>query len=309
MDSSNAIVNSSPSLLTKHCATIDGLQAVGTAIAASGMVGAKNPNQGIVVALTCAQEGLTLLDFSRTYHLIDNNVSMRADAMLARYNARGGAHRVIERTPECAKIELSRGKNSRKDTFELTWEDAQKEPFVYAGKDGMKNKKLKTNWATPRARMQSLWARVCSDGIRAVDPAVVSGSYSPEELQDIPNSPAAIDAASVSPEAADAIVPTPDGEIEDATIIEEPEVVVCETGPEPEAESASEPNADEDTTDYTVMPDGKLVGKPFAEMNTAILTQIKTLIEEKDPRGVSLKQGHLAVVLSLLEERKTEGGA
>ena len=49
-------------------------------------------------------------------------------------------------------------------------------------KDG---KTYKDNWATPRSRMQMLWARVVSDGVRTMAPEICSGIYTPEETADI----------------------------------------------------------------------------------------------------------------------------
>ena len=43
---------------------------------------------------------------------------------------------------------------------------------------------LKAKYSTPRARMQMLWARCVSDGVRVVAPECVQGIYTPEETSD-----------------------------------------------------------------------------------------------------------------------------
>ena len=43
---------------------------------------------------------------------------------------------------------------------------------------------LKAKYSTPRARMQMLWARCVSDGVRVVAPECVQGIYTPEETAD-----------------------------------------------------------------------------------------------------------------------------
>lgn len=154
------------------------LEAIGTLFERSGMFGCTQQGQGLVLAMTCVMENKTPLEVVETYHIIDGRPSKRADAMLASLIELGGTYKILERSPTCAKIELKYKDASYVEAF--TWEEAQKEPYVYQ-KDG---KTLKKNWATPRARMQSLWARVTSDGVRVVCPLANRGNYTPEEIQD-----------------------------------------------------------------------------------------------------------------------------
>lgn len=116
--------------------------------------------------------------------------------MLTGFHERGGESKLICRTPEKASIELTyKGKT---ETFTLTWEDAQKEPFVYSAKykeseiiemlAADKKPLLKPKYATPRSRQTMLWARVVSDGIRATCPEVNYGTYTAEEISDIVDS-------------------------------------------------------------------------------------------------------------------------
>lgn len=169
-----------------------GIQVLGTAIAKSGMFGCESEHQGIVLAMECFARRQPPLTLQEKYHLIKGKLSMKADAMLAGFNQGGGKHRIIERTADRAAIELEL--DSQKQVFSLTWEDAQNEPFVYNGNESdtvkslAKNDKskltLKAKYATPRSRSQMMWARVVSDGVRAMMPGVNCGNYTPEELED-----------------------------------------------------------------------------------------------------------------------------
>jgi hypothetical protein len=149
---------------------------MGAVITKSGMFGCSRPEEGTIIALACMAERKSPFEIKRTFHLINGNLTMRADAMLANFRAKGGKHKILEQTPERAAVQLTiEGETA---TFELTWADAQKEPFVWKSD----SKTPKTNWATPRARLQTLWARVVSQGVRSMAPEVVAGVYAPEEL-------------------------------------------------------------------------------------------------------------------------------
>lgn len=157
------------------------IPAVGQAIAQSGIFGPTSPATGIVIALECAAQRCSPFDLARRYHVIESKLSMRADAMLAKFRQRGGRHRIIRRDSECAAVELSL--DGETVVFALTFEEAKDEPFVWS-----KVKELKKNYATPLSRMQMLWARVVSDGVRTMAPEVVAGSYTPEEVVDFTDS-------------------------------------------------------------------------------------------------------------------------
>lgn len=150
----------------------------GAEIALSKMFGCANEAQGKVFAMACLCEETNPIALSRKYNVIENNLSMKSDAMLAELRARGGKHRVLERTAEKASVEITYDDQVYVESF--SWDEAQIEPYVFC-KDG---KTLKKNWATPRARRQMLWARVISEAVRTVAPEIVSGIYTPEETID-----------------------------------------------------------------------------------------------------------------------------
>lgn len=165
---------------------------LGQAITKSGMFGVAGDKQGEVLAWECLARRQPPLTLAETYHVINGRLSMKADKMLANFNEAGGKHKIVARTAEQATIEMTLGNDTQ--TFSMSWEEAQQEPFVYNEKEkeaaqqlaaGNRTKlTIKTKYATPRARMQMLWARVISDGVRAMFPSANGGRYTPEEIDD-----------------------------------------------------------------------------------------------------------------------------
>lgn len=153
------------------------IQHVGNVIAKSGLFGCRTDAQGQVLVLAALAENKSVIQISREYHVMPDGLSMKYDTMLAKFLAMGGKHRVIQRDADGAVIELTIDGQAQR--FSFSWQDAVGEPFVYD-----KHGKFKTNYATPRARMQMLWARVVSDGVRVMAPGVVAGIYTPEEVDE-----------------------------------------------------------------------------------------------------------------------------
>jgi hypothetical protein len=152
---------------------------LGDWIAKSGMFGCEKLEQGKILALTCMCERISPIQFKRKYHMVQGELTQRADNMLAEFRQKlNGTHKVIARTSEVAEIELTLGKDVTR--FKVSFDELKAEPFIYT-KDG---KTLKKNWNTPRARMQMLWARVVSDAVRAIAPEIVAGVITPEEADE-----------------------------------------------------------------------------------------------------------------------------
>jgi hypothetical protein len=157
----------------------------------SQMFGCESPSQASILALACLVSGRDPLSLPMEYHLMKGKLTLKAEAMLGRLVRDGGSYQVIEHSPNAAEIMIeSRG---RKFHQRFTWEEAQQEPFVYTGKSDVIMKALREgkqdtlqisfNYSTPRKRMQMLWSRVVSDGVRVVAPHVL-GAYTPEEVSD-----------------------------------------------------------------------------------------------------------------------------
>ncbi|MFG0260996.1 MAG: hypothetical protein ACF788_01200 [Novipirellula sp. JB048] len=171
-------------------ANIAAIEKMGTWIAKSQMFGCGSVDQGCVIAMDCYITGMPLLEYQKRNMLVSGRPSIPYDAMIAAFQEAGGKLKVIEKSPEAARIELTFDGNTTPFTF--TWEEALKEPLPYAGKEADivtmlaagKTPKLKSKYATPRSRAVMLFARVASDGIRTVAASVNFGRYTPEEISD-----------------------------------------------------------------------------------------------------------------------------
>jgi hypothetical protein len=154
------------------------IETLGEVLAKSRIFGCESIEQGKVMAWECLARRTPPLQLKETYHLINTGqgatLTMRADAMLAGFLSIGGRHRIIERTGDRAAVELTHGGQTVE--FECTLADA-KEAGLTEGKKGEKE-----NWSSPRQRMQMLWARVISDGVRAMAPQVCAGKYTPDDF-------------------------------------------------------------------------------------------------------------------------------
>lgn len=158
---------------------LEGVNKLGLAIARSGVFGPMCDDLGRVIAIHCMVERISPFVFMRDYHVVQNKLVMKADAMLARFRRAGGTHEILERSGAAAVLLLIHGKQQYKSSY--TWEEARIEAYPYTGA----RKTLKSTWATPRGRMQMLWSRAISDGVRALCPEVIAGIYTPEDMGEI----------------------------------------------------------------------------------------------------------------------------
>lgn len=178
------------------------VKSLGSDIAKSQMFGCESTAQGNIFALACIVSGRDPLSLPMEYHLMKGKLTLRADAMLGRLSKAGGKYEVVEHSPDAAEVKMEF--KGRKFHQRFTWEEAQQEPFVYEGKGIVKLLKegkrdqlvLKDNYATPRRRMQQMWCRVISDGVRVVAPELVTGVYTGEETADYTGFDLPVEAAS-----------------------------------------------------------------------------------------------------------------
>jgi len=244
--------------------SMQALEQFGQYIFQSNMFGARNPAEGFILGVTCQQENMTLMQFKERYHIIQGQIAMKSEAMLANLLELGGEYEIVERSPERAAIKITFKKATM--LSELKWEDAQKEDYVKA-----KNGQLKDNWSTPRRRMQMMWARVVSDGVRAVCPLATRGHYTPEEAIDFDDQPKTINVTpapvAYPQETTAAPVPSP------APIVEAPAEPPMQPVTQPTAAAKPMPMFQApkgpDDLDYTICRiEGKMCGKKWAEMPT-----------------------------------------
>ncbi len=146
---------------------------MGKYIAQSGLFGIKNEAQAVALMLVAQAEGLHPATAARDYHVIQGRPSLKADAMLARFQAAGGSVKWV--TLSDAKVEATFSHPAGGSaTIDWTIDRANK-AGLSTGAGGMFAK-------YPR---QMLRSRVVSEGIRTVFPAISIGIYTPEEVGDM----------------------------------------------------------------------------------------------------------------------------
>ena len=150
--------------------SIDAIEKVGVAIAKSGMFGVERVEQGFILALQCFTEGLPPMELCKRYHLIQGKLSMRADAMLALYRERGGRVKWVKYDADAAQGEWTF--EGQTQTISYTANDAKLAGMLPAKGGG---------WAKFPAEM--LRARCISKSVRMLCPEVVTGTYTPDEVE------------------------------------------------------------------------------------------------------------------------------
>jgi hypothetical protein len=145
------------------------------AIAKSGLFGLREPNQVLALMAVAQAEGRHPASVARDYHIIEGRPALKADAMLARFQAAGGRVEWLIYTDEKVEATFTHPQGGE---LTLAWTFKQaRDTGIAMGRNGPKD-----NWAKyPRAMLR---ARVISEGIRTVYPGVLVGEYTPEEVQD-----------------------------------------------------------------------------------------------------------------------------
>jgi hypothetical protein len=126
------------------------------------------------------------LDYQRRYHTIAGKPTMRADAMLAEFRSEfGGKYKIVECSKDRAAIELW-DKDGNHTEWEFTREQAWKSRWPWRDLDKpRKEDNLKDNWSTDEDFENQLWSRLISKSLRRVQPELVAGCYTPEEMHDV----------------------------------------------------------------------------------------------------------------------------
>lgn len=145
------------------------MQSMAQALAVSGLFGFKRPEEAMALMLVAQAEGRHPAIVARDYHIINGKPALKADAMLARFQEAGGVVKWLVLTDAEVKAEFT---HQNCGSFELSWTMAQ------AQSAGLTNN---PTWKKfPRAMLRS---RVISEGIRTALPAVLSGTYSEDEIR------------------------------------------------------------------------------------------------------------------------------
>ena len=147
------------------------MQQMAKAIADSRLFGLTDINQVLALGMVAQAEGHAFATAARDYHVIQGRPALKADAMMARFQAAGGKVNWEVYTDERVTGNFSHPNGG---TLSVTWtiEQARAIGLVKPGSGWQK---------FPRAMLRS---RCISEGIRSVYPGSVTGFYSPEEVQD-----------------------------------------------------------------------------------------------------------------------------
>lgn len=162
--------------MTSALVPVDQVERMAIAVAKSGLFGVKTPDQAMALMLIAQAEGLHPAIAARDYHVINGRPTLKADAMLARFQTAGGSVRWGEYTDQRVVGTFSHPQGG---SVEVAW------TVDMATAAGLT--KNPTWRSYPR---QMLRARCVSEGIRTVFPGVVVGTYTPEEAEDEPARPA-----------------------------------------------------------------------------------------------------------------------
>lgn len=149
------------------------MERMATTVAKSGLFGVKDKDQALALMALSQAEGIHPMTAVRDFHIINGRASMKADTMLARFQRAGG------------KVEWHALNDSKADaTFtpppghgpalRLDWTLDRAKQAKLAEKDIWKG--------YPRAMLRS---RLISEAIRTLFPSIISGAYTPEELQSL----------------------------------------------------------------------------------------------------------------------------
>ena len=157
--------------MSNEIVPIASLERMAQAVAASKLFGITNADQALALMLVAQAEGLHPATAARDYHIIQGRPSLKADAMLARYLTSGGKVEWHDHTD--AKVAAT-FTHPAGGSLRIDWDMERARKAGLGGKD---------MWAKyPR---QMLRARVISEGIRATNPAIATGLYTPEEVMDM----------------------------------------------------------------------------------------------------------------------------
>lgn len=156
---------------------LEAVKHIGTQFAKSGLFGVNSDAQGQVMAMTCLAEGITPVEFARRYHIVEGKLSMKADAMLAQYQALGGKVLWLESTDKICRARWNYGGNDIEISF--TIEDACRAGLC--GPDGARKPKQDNDGNWQKYPDAMLRARCASKAIRMLCPQVNAGIHCPEE--------------------------------------------------------------------------------------------------------------------------------
>jgi len=161
----NELVKSSPMPLSE-------LREMAKTVVASKLFGIADESVAIGLMLLCQSDGLHPVQAMRRYHVISGRPAMKAETMLAEFQANGGKITWLRCDTTGAKAEFMSPGMGAPCTVEWTESDARAAGVL-----------ANPTWKKfPRAMYRS---RVVSEGVRMSMPGVVLGIYTEDEAEEI----------------------------------------------------------------------------------------------------------------------------
>jgi len=150
---------------------VSDLSKIAQQVAKSRMFGLDEA-QAFTLCLLAEAEGLPPIQAVRRFHVINGRPAMRADAMQAEFQRHGGTVEWVESTAEVCRAVFRHPVHAPKGLeIAVTLEE-------------LTRRGVATNPTYKKFPRQMLRARVISEGVRAVDPGIVVGIYTPEEVDE-----------------------------------------------------------------------------------------------------------------------------
>jgi hypothetical protein len=200
--------NDEQAMVARQPINLTDLQLMAKSIAASGMFGVKTEDQAMALMLLCQAEGIHPVMALRRYHIIENKPAYRADALQGEFEREGAILWHERNETECSatffrdkhKVDAAAVKRA-KDRYKALAAKGSESEFAALGeltiirtlKDAIDKRVamtyndkgesvLKKNWRqSPR---QMLHARCLTEGVRAINPGLVAGIYTEDEVRD-----------------------------------------------------------------------------------------------------------------------------
>lgn len=146
------------------------MEKMALAVARSGLFGISKAEEALSLMLIAQAEGRHPGIVARDYHIIKGKPSLKADTIMARFQEAGGKVKWTQLDDNRVSAIFSHPAGGE---VEIDWDLERAKNADLGGRDMWKK--------FPR---QMLRARVISEGVRTVFPAVLCGFYTPEEVQD-----------------------------------------------------------------------------------------------------------------------------
>lgn len=150
---------------------VDQVERMALAVAKSGLFGVRTPDQAMALMLIAQAEGMHPAIAARDYHVINGRPTLRADAMLARFQQAGGK---VEWGDYTDRKVVGTFTHPQGGSVRIEWTT-----------DMAVSANLTKNPTWKSYPRQMLRARCISEGIRTIYPGVAIGTYTPEEAEDM----------------------------------------------------------------------------------------------------------------------------